>query len=144
MCVDCAVSLTKSGHRTKFALGTRPLNIALEALCGLDTEGLNDDLEADQKSPAIWTRRSVRRLLVVFERISIVCLAVTVSILVPDFATIMAIVGSFSVFALCVIGPIAAKISLIGETTVVDVMILTTSIVMAVWGTATAFWSTIG
>jgi len=129
---------------TKFALGTRPLNIALEALSGLDTQALNDDLEADQKSPANWTQRSFfRRLLIACERISIVCLAVTVSILVPDFGTIMAIVGSFSVFALCVIGPITAKISLERETTVVDLMILTTSIVMAVWGTVVAAFSTI-
>jgi solute carrier family 32 (vesicular inhibitory amino acid transporter) len=117
----------------------------LEALCGLDTHTLNDDLEADQKPPVTWVRklnRSLRRVLIACERISIVCLTVAVSILVPNFGTIMAILGSFSVFALCVIGPIAAKISL-EEATIVDVGILTSSIVMALWGTAAAFWSTI-
>ncbi|KAF8481230.1 transmembrane amino acid transporter protein-domain-containing protein [Russula ochroleuca] len=128
---------------TKFALSTRPLNFALEAVCGLDAH--DDDLEADQKPPVTWVRklnRSLRRVLIACERISIVCLTVVVSILVPNFGTVMAILGSFSVFVLCVIGPIAAKMSL-GDTTIVDVVILTSSIVMALWGTVAAFWSTI-
>jgi vesicular inhibitory amino acid transporter len=118
----------------------------LEALCGLDTQTLNDDLGADQKSLVAQARklnRSLRRVLIAFERISIVCLTVAVSILVPDFGTIMAILGSFSVFTLCVIGPIAAKMSLEREAKIVDVVILTSSIVMALWGTVAAFWSTI-
>jgi vesicular inhibitory amino acid transporter len=118
----------------------------LEALCGLDTYTSNDDLEADQKSPitpALKLDRSLKRVLIICERIGLVCLAVAVSILVPDFGTIMAILGSFSVFSLCVIGPIVAKISLEGRATVVDAMILTVSIAMALWGTVVAFWSTI-
>jgi solute carrier family 32 (vesicular inhibitory amino acid transporter) len=120
----------------------------LEALCGLDTYTLNDDLEADQKSPmtqALKLNRSLisKRVLIICERIGLVCLAVTVSILVPNFGTIMAILGSFSVFVLCVIGPILAKISLEGKATIVDVVILTSSIAMALWGTLAAFWSTI-
>jgi solute carrier family 32 (vesicular inhibitory amino acid transporter) len=130
-------------RRTKFALSTRPLNFALEALSGLDTYTLNDDLEADQKSQALKINRSLKRVLIVCERIALVCLAVGVSILVPDFGTIMAILGSFSVFVLCVIGPIVAKMSLEGKVTIMDVMILTSSIVMALWGTMAAFWSTI-
>jgi len=131
---------------TKFALSTRPLNFALEALCGLDTYTLNGDLEADQKSPmtqALKLNRSLKHVLMICERIGLVCLAVAVSILVPDFGTIMAILGSFSVFVLCVIGPIVAKMSLEGKATIVDVVILTSSIVMALWGTVAAFWSTI-
>jgi vesicular inhibitory amino acid transporter len=87
--------------------------------------------------------RSLRRVLIACERISLVCLVVAVSILVPNFGTIMAILGSFSVFTLCVIGPIVAKMSLESEVTIVDVMILTSSIGMALWGTVAAFWSTI-
>lgn len=132
-----------SGYRTKFALSTRPLNFAVEALCGLDTHALNDDPEADQKSRVTRAQVSFKRVLIACERISIVCLAVAVSILVPNFGTIMAILGSFSVFALCVTGPIAAKMSLEKGIVVVDVMILMSSMVMAVWGTAAAVWSTI-
>ena len=119
----------------------------MEALCGLDTYTLNDDLlEADQKSPmmqALKFNRSLKRVLIICERIGLVSLSVVVSILVPDFGTIMAILGSFSVFMLCVIGPILAKMSLEGEVKIMDVVILTSSIVMALWGTAAAFWSTI-
>jgi vesicular inhibitory amino acid transporter len=118
----------------------------LEALCGLDTYTLNDDVEADPKLPifkALKLNRSLRRVLIICERIGLVCLAVAVSILVPDFGTIMAILGSFSVFVLCVIGPIVAKMSLEGEAKIVDVVILTSSIVMALWGTTAGFWSTI-
>jgi solute carrier family 32 (vesicular inhibitory amino acid transporter) len=116
----------------------------LEALCSLDTFTLNDDLEADQKSPmsqAQKLNRSLKCVLIICERIGLVCLAVAVSILVPDFGTIMAILGSFSVFVLCVIGPIVAKISLEGNVKILDVVILTSSIGMALWGTAAAFWS---
>jgi len=130
---------------TKFALATRPFNFALEVLCGLDTLTLDDALE-DHKSittQALKFNRSLKRVLIVCERIGLVCLAVAVSILVPDFGTIMAILGSFSVFVLCVIGPIVAKISLEREVTIMDAMILTSSIIMALWVTVAAFWSTI-
>jgi vesicular inhibitory amino acid transporter len=116
----------------------------LEALFGLD--GYADDVfEADQKPSVILARnlnRSLKRVLVACERITFVCLAVAVSILIPNFASIMAIVGSFTVFALCVIGPIAAKISLERKATAVDITILISSIIMALWGTAAAFLST--
>jgi len=129
---------------TKFALTTRPLNLALEALCGLDTHTLGDSFQADQKLPVTQARmlnHSLKRVLVACERISFVFLAVAVSILVPDFGSVMAILGSFSVFTLCVVGPIAAKISLERKATAMDMMILISSTVMALWGTGAAFWS---
>jgi vesicular inhibitory amino acid transporter len=86
--------------------------------------------------------RSLKYILIACERIGFTCLAVAVSILVPNFGSIMAIFGSFSVFTLCVIGPIAAKMSLEGKVTVEDVVILVSSIVMALWGTVAGFWST--
>jgi solute carrier family 32 (vesicular inhibitory amino acid transporter) len=133
------------GHRTKFPLCTRPLNLALEALCGLDSHTQDNGFEANQKLPVTQARklnRSLKRVLVACERISFLFLAVTVSILVPEFGSIMAILGSFSVFTLCVIGPVAAKISLDRKATIMDVAILLSSTVMALWGTGAAFWST--
>jgi len=130
---------------TKFALSTRPLNLAFESLCGLETHTLDNGFEADQKSAVTQARklnRSLKHMLVACERIGFTCLAVAVSILVPNFGSIMAIFGSFSVFTLCVIGPIAAKMSLEGKATVGDVVILVSSIVMALWGTVAGFWST--
>ncbi|KAI0307854.1 transmembrane amino acid transporter protein-domain-containing protein [Multifurca ochricompacta] len=128
---------------TKFALSTRPLNIALEASFGLDD--YTDVSEANQKPSVALAREfnlSLKRILIACERISFVCLAVAASILVPNFGSIMAILGSFAVFVLCVIGPIAAKMTLDKKATTVDVTILIGSIVMALWGTEAAFWST--
>jgi vesicular inhibitory amino acid transporter len=113
----------------------------LESLCGLDTYTLGDGLE-DQKSQTHKLNRSLKRVLIACERIGFVLLAVTVSILVPEFDSIMAILGSFSVFSLCVVGPIAAKISLERKATGMDIAILISSTVMALWGTGAAFWST--
>jgi len=126
---------------TKFALGTRPLNLAFEIFCGLDTYTLGDDFEP-QKSQAHKLNHSLKRVLIACERIGFVLLAVTVSILVPEFDSIMAILGSFSVFSVCVVGPIAAKMSLERKATVMDIAILIPSTVMALWGTGAAFWST--
>jgi solute carrier family 32 (vesicular inhibitory amino acid transporter) len=119
--------------------------VAFEALLGIDSNAPDDALETAQKPSLILARNlncSFKRVLVACERITLVCLAVFVSILVPNFGSIMAILGSFSVFALCVIGPIAAKISLQGKVTAADVTILMASTVMALWGTAAAFLST--
>ena len=85
--------------------------------------------------------RSLKRILIACERIAIVCLAVAVSILVPDFGSIMAVLGSFSVFILCVIGPIAAKTTIQRKLTPIDAMILMASTAMAIWGTVAAFRS---
>ncbi|KAH9082029.1 transmembrane amino acid transporter protein-domain-containing protein [Lactarius deliciosus] len=129
---------------TKFPLTTRPLNLALECLLGLDNY-TSDDSEVDQKPSATLAfkfNRSLKRILVACERITLVCLAVSVSILVPDFGSIMAVLGSFTVFLLCVIGPITAKMTLQRKVTVVDATILMVSTVMAMWGTVAAFRST--
>ena len=71
-------------------------------------------------------------------RVGLVLLAVTVSILVPDFGSTMAILGSFSAFLLCVIGPVAAKMAIEGRRSVQDVIFFATAICMAAWGTAIA------
>lgn len=135
--------------RTKFPLATKPINIALESLLGLDCY-TTDDSEVDQKlssTLACRFNRSLKRILIACERIALVCLAVAVSILVPDFGSIMAVLGSFTVFTLCVIGPIAAKMTLQRKITqrkitTVDTTILILSTVMAIWGTVAGFRST--
>ncbi|KAI0304837.1 transmembrane amino acid transporter protein-domain-containing protein [Russula brevipes] len=75
---------------TKFALSTRPLNLAFESLCGLETHTLDNGFEADQKSAVTQARklnRSLKHMLVACERIGFTCLAVAVSILVPNFGS---------------------------------------------------------
>lgn len=51
----------------------------------------------------------------------------------------MAFLGSFSAFLLCVIGPISAKAALAGRLTIGDGILLVMGVIMAVWGTITAF-----
>jgi len=116
----------------------------VESLLGLDCY-TTDDSEVDRKLSATLAckfNRSLKRILIACERIALVCLAVAVSILVPDFGSIMAVLGSFTVFILCVIGPIAAKTTLQRKVTAADAMILMVSTVMAIWGTVAAFRST--
>ena len=128
--------------RTKFPLTTRPLNLAFESLLGLDCYTPSSEVDQKLRAPlACKFNRSLKRILIACERVALVCLAVAVSILVPDFGSIMAVLGSFSVFMLCVIGPIAAKTTIQRKVTTTDAMILMVSTLMAVWGTVAAFRS---
>lgn len=83
---------------------------------------------------------TLKGLLKVCQRLAITVLAVTVSSLVPEFSSMMAFLGSFSAFLICVVGPIAAKIRLEGKCSIFDGTILSIAIVMAIWGTTVAFW----
>lgn len=150
---------------SKFALSTRPvssiysvfilvswlpqLNITLEIMLGLET-GLQPTSPEDH--PAKPTTLSIhkgssephltlKRILTVVERVVLTLLSVAVSILVPEFSSVMAFLGSFSAFMLCVIGPVSAKSALAGRWNVLDVLLLIVAAIMAVWGTVAAFWS---
>lgn len=130
------------GNRTKFPLTTRPLNIALESLLGLDCYTPSSEVDRKPCSTlACKFNRSLKSILIACERVAILCLAVTVSILVPNFGSIMAVLGAFTVFILCVIGPIAAKTTLQRKLTPIDATILMISTLMAIWGTVAAFRS---
>lgn len=84
---------------------------------------------------------TLKRILTVAERVVLTLLSVAVSILVPEFSSVMAFLGSFSAFMLCVIGPVSAKSALAGRWSVWDVLLLVVAVIMAVWGTVAAFWS---
>ena len=136
---------------SKYALCTRPLNITLEIILGLESyppPTSPDDHTA--KLDTLSTRPSsqrvphlvLKRILTVVERIVFVFLSVGVSILVPEFSVAMAFLGSFSAFMLCVIGPISAKSAMLGRCGVWDIILLVIATVMAAWGTIAAFWRT--
>lgn len=127
---------------TKFPLSTRPLNVILEIMLGIDNHtpfqgGVKPQLDT-QLSTA---RRLLNRAFFIVGRISVPALSILVSILVPEFSSLMAFLGSFSAFMICVIGPISAKIALEGRCGLVDISLLTIAIVMATWGTLAAFWA---
>lgn len=132
------------------------LNVTLEILLGLDTisspdpHGPSDPHTTTTKSsqtnaPATThhqTNATLKHAFLILERTAFVLLAVGVSILVPEFSSMMAILGSFAAFILGVIGPVSAKVALEGRCGWVDRGLLVMGVVMAVWGTAAAFWST--
>ncbi|KAI5122591.1 hypothetical protein M0805_004807 [Coniferiporia weirii] len=127
---------------TKFALATRPVNITLEIILGLETSTplqLHIHETANSALLARGRSRRTKDTLIFVERTVFACLSVAVSILIPEFSSMMAFVGSFSAFVLCVIGPIAAKIALMGKCGTGDAVLLAVATIMATWGTVAAF-----
>ncbi|KAG2350557.1 hypothetical protein BDR05DRAFT_954656 [Suillus weaverae] len=118
------------------------LNVILESMLGIDDlapfqSGIKPQLDT-QLSTA---HRLLNRVIFIVERISVPVLSILVSILVPEFSSVVAFVGSFSTFLICVIGPISAKIALEGRCSLVDASLLSIAIVMATWGTLAACWA---
>ncbi|KAF9240946.1 transmembrane amino acid transporter protein-domain-containing protein [Melanogaster broomeanus] len=90
----------------KFGLATRPLNITLETMLGLESACQLSSVEdgMGDKSDGL-----TNRFFMAVERIMLLVMSIVVSILVPEFGALMALLGSFSAFVICVIGPISAK-----------------------------------
>ncbi|KAI0961460.1 hypothetical protein AcV7_000553 [Taiwanofungus camphoratus] len=134
---------------SKFALSTRPLNLTLEMILGIETSSiLLDDHGAKPTSqrsePASHNKGQqlmLKRTFIASERAIFTVCSVLVSIFVPEFSSMMAFLGAFSSFLLCVIGPVSAKVALAGKCGAWDAFLLTSGIIMATWGTITAFWS---
>ncbi|TBU48398.1 transmembrane amino acid transporter protein-domain-containing protein [Dichomitus squalens] len=117
---------------SKFALTSRPLNITIEMFLGIDA---GSDLAPSAAAPAAHKTKAV---LVAVERMVLALLAVAVSILVPQFASVMAVLGATFSFLLCIIGPLAAQIALRGRNAR-DGALLAVAVGMALWGTFCAF-----
>jgi len=127
---------------TKFALSTRPLNIILESMLNLEITSSPISIE-DGKVPSPEDGRTLaKQFFVAVERIMVPVMSILVSILIPQFGSLMAFVGAFASFVICVIGPISAKIAMAGRCQWYDAVLLGVSILMAVWGTFAAFWTT--
>ncbi|KAG1801426.1 transmembrane amino acid transporter protein-domain-containing protein [Suillus plorans] len=127
---------------TKFPLSTRPLNIILEIMLGIDNHApLQGGIKPQLDTQPSTAHRLLNRVFFIVERISVPVLTILVSILVPEFSSLMAFLGSFSAFMICVIGPISAKIALEGRCSLTDASFLAIAIVMATWGTLATFWA---
>ena len=81
----------------------------------------------------------LNQILIVVERSVFALMAVAFSIFIPEFSAMMAFLGSFSAFLLCVIGPVSAKVALEGKCSWLDAVLLLMAFVMATWGTIDAF-----
>ncbi|KAG5644730.1 hypothetical protein DXG03_007859 [Asterophora parasitica] len=129
--------------RSKFALTTHPLNATIEILLGIDTHiAAPEEMASKSNGLTLAPRDShitLRRIIAISQRISVAVLSVLFSIMVPDFSSMMAFLGSFSAFMLCVIGPISAKVMLAGRCSSFDGVCLAIGVIMAVWGTVSAF-----
>ncbi|KAI1797799.1 transmembrane amino acid transporter protein-domain-containing protein [Ganoderma leucocontextum] len=123
---------------SKYALTARPLNITIEILLGIDGAF---EVAVDVTRTA---SQRVKAVLVAIERIVLALAAVSVSILVPEFASVMAVLGATFSFLMCVIGPLCAKITLNGgirKCEWKDAALLAVTAAMAVWGSICAFES---
>ncbi|THH34010.1 hypothetical protein EUX98_g27 [Antrodiella citrinella] len=134
---------------SKYALATRPLAITIEMLLGIDPVVPSGDdhamsIKSDTNAAPSFLERhhALKNTFVTIERTLFVFMSVAISILVPEFSSMMAFLGAFSSFLLCVIGPVSAKIALAGRVGLWDAFLLVTAVVMACWGTGAAFWST--
>lgn len=68
-------------------------------------------------------------------------MAVATSIAVPEFSSMMGLLGALFAFLLCVIGPISAKIAIDKKCTKLDAAILLIGVVMALWGTFSVWYT---
>ena len=66
-------------------------------------------------------------------------LATLVAIYVPGFSSLMAFLGAFSAFLICILGPIAAKVAIEGRCGTVDAIQFAVVLMMMVWGTLASF-----
>jgi vesicular inhibitory amino acid transporter len=84
-------------------------------------------------------REQRNRVFRAMERVGLALAVVVVAILFPAFGAVMAFLGAFSAFMLCVIGPICAKAALAHKLEAVDAVLLVIATVMATAGTWVAF-----
>ncbi|KAG6901856.1 hypothetical protein C0995_007242 [Termitomyces sp. Mi166 len=118
------------------------LNATIEILLGIDVPLLApEDIAAKSNGLTTAPQGShiiLKRLFAVTQRVMITILSVTISILVPNFGAMMALLGSFAAFALCLIGPLFAKVALTGHCSRKDGVLLAVGVVMAAWGMVAA------
>ncbi|PPQ71759.1 hypothetical protein CVT26_007600 [Gymnopilus dilepis] len=130
---------------SKFALNMVPLNTTIEILLGIDMNFSSPEELADKPdglSVAVpGSRFGWKRVMRIVQRVSLTLLVVYVSISVPEFSALMAFLGSFSAFMLSIVGPVTAKVVIEGRGALHDWMIIAMGVVMAIWGTISAFMS---
>ena len=113
------------------------LNAALEVLLGIEAAvATPEDMAIKMSASMRW---SLKDFLGSFQRILVTLASVSVSVAVPEFSAMMAFLGSFSAFVLCIIGPVVAKVALERKCGTTDALILLVGVTMAVWGTWSAF-----
>lgn len=131
---------------SKYGLTVQPLNTTIDILLGVDSGNIASPEDvADKPSTlgaSLYKRPHFKRLIGLGHRLALPFLSVMVSVLIPEFSSMMAFLGSFSAFMLAVVGPILAKVVIDGRCSIPDGSLIVTGVVMAVWGTMAAANST--
>lgn len=123
------------------------LNTTIDILLGTDHSSMSSPEELAAKPNDMSTISPhgrallLKKAVAVVQRIGLTCLSVFVSISIPEFSSMMAFLGSFSAFMLAIVGPVAAKVAVERRCSAFDALVMFSGVVMAVWGTAAAFWS---
>ena len=120
------------------------LNATIEILLGLDAPLTSpEDLAAKPDGLSVAPKGSQfgrwKRFLAVIQRIVVTTLSIAVSIMIPEFSSMMAFVGSFSAFMISIVGPVVAKVVIDRKCGCLDAFIIIVGTIMAVWGTVAAF-----
>jgi vesicular inhibitory amino acid transporter len=115
------------------------MNVTIEVLLGL-TGSLGSaedqlDKQGFQSTGQGRKHGTIKRTLAVAQRLVFTCLSVVVSILVPEFSSVMGVLGSFFAFCVCIIGPVTAKMTIMKKVEWYDAVLLAISICMGVLGT---------
>lgn len=123
---------------TKIPLNARPIVSTLELFLGLDARSMSSSASLNGLSG--WTRG----LLKFGIRILCVVIFVVLAILIPEFDTIMSLLGSVACFSICIILPLAFHLKLFGKelsrwAKIRDWIIIAVSTVLAVVSTAFNF-----
>ncbi|KAJ5693351.1 Vacuolar amino acid transporter 1 [Penicillium macrosclerotiorum] len=123
---------------TKVPLNARPLVATFEVLCGVNMGRVSADPRSGRRTEVI------QQFIRVAVRIFTVALIVVLSIVFPSFDRIMAFLGSFLCFTICIIFPLAFYLKIFGDEIsrrerILDWFLLITSCILATIGTVWAF-----
>lgn len=116
-------------------MASYPMNAIIENTLGLSP---NSHHSSDDQ---VRCQTTFKRFGVVIQRILMALLTVAVSIAIPEFSSMMGILGSLFSFLICVIGPIGAKIAIDRKCNRFDGSILLIGIAMASWGTFSVWYT---
>ncbi|KAF9654342.1 hypothetical protein BDM02DRAFT_3085571, partial [Thelephora ganbajun] len=122
---------------TKFGLTSHPLNAILEHTLGLGPHSHHHDHGSDDQARC---QTNFKRFGSIIQRTLMTFMAVAVSIAVPEFSSMMGILGSLFAFLMCVIGPISVKIAT-EKCTKWDALMMMTGVAMASWGTFSVWYT---
>ncbi|KAJ5364686.1 Vacuolar amino acid transporter 1 [Penicillium cataractarum] len=120
---------------TKVPLNARPLVATFEVLCGVGIGPVTGDRQRAE---------TIQKLIRVAVRVFTVALIVVLAVVFPSFDRIMAFLGSFLCFTICIIFPLAFYLKIFGNEIsrrerILDWFLLITSTILAAVGTVWAF-----